>query len=121
MTASALSSTMRSHLPALGPRGEGWVVLQGVLFIAIAASGLLLPAWDGPARVVTTVAGVCRKFGYAGDGGPATDARLSEPSGVAVDRRGNLYIADTGNHRIRKVARNGIITTVAGNGDALPQ
>ena len=46
-----------SRLPDLGPRGEGWVVLQGVLFIAIAASGLLLPAWDGPARVVTTVAG----------------------------------------------------------------
>jgi protein-S-isoprenylcysteine O-methyltransferase Ste14 len=46
-----------SRLPDLGPRGEGWVVLQGVLFIAIAASSLLLPAWDGPARAVTTVAG----------------------------------------------------------------
>jgi protein-S-isoprenylcysteine O-methyltransferase Ste14 len=46
-----------SRLPDLGPRGEGWVVLQGVLFIAIAASGLLLPAWDGPARAVTAVAG----------------------------------------------------------------
>lgn len=75
---------------------------------------------DG-SRVVTTVAGVCRKFGYAGDGGRATDARLWEPRGVALDRRGNLYIADTGNHRIRKVARNGIISTVAGNGEALPQ
>jgi protein-S-isoprenylcysteine O-methyltransferase Ste14 len=47
-----------SRLPDLGPRGEGWVVLQGILFVAIVASGLLLPAWDGPARIVSAAAGV---------------------------------------------------------------
>ena len=54
--------------------------------------------------------------GYGGDDGPATSALLSVPNGVAIDSDGNLYIADTNNNRIRKVDRNGIITTVAGNG-----
>ena len=47
-----------SRLPDLGPRGEGWVALQGVLFIAIAASALLPAAWGGPLRALTTAAGV---------------------------------------------------------------
>ena len=51
---------------------------------------------------------------YSGDGGPATQASLSRPSDVAVDAEGNLYIADTGNHCIRKVDTNGTITTLAG-------
>ena len=46
-----------SRLPSLGPRGEGWVVLQGILLVAIAACGLLPPVWAGPARVVTAAAG----------------------------------------------------------------
>ena len=46
-----------SGLPSLGPRGEGWVVLQGVLLVAIAACGLVPPAWEGPARLVTAAAG----------------------------------------------------------------
>jgi protein-S-isoprenylcysteine O-methyltransferase Ste14 len=46
-----------SRLPSLGPRGEGWVVLQGVLLVAIAACGLLPAAWSGPVRVVTAAAG----------------------------------------------------------------
>ena len=54
---------------------------------------------------------------YAGDGGPATSARLNFASAVAVDIAGNLYIADTLNHRIRRVdASTGIISTIAGNG-----
>ncbi len=51
-----------------------------------------------------------------GDGGPALLAELNMPKGLAFDQAGNLYIADSGNHRIRKVAPNGIITTVAGIG-----
>jgi uncharacterized protein (TIGR03437 family) len=54
--------------------------------------------------------------GYSGDGGPAARAQLAGPSGVAVDSAGNLYIADKGNSRIRKVTPGGTISTVAGNG-----
>src|SRR5438876_901164 len=65
--------------------------------------------------IITTVAGN-GVFGFAGDGGAATGARLNYPSGVALDASGNLYIADQNNNRIRKVdAATGIITTVAGN------
>ncbi len=68
-----------------------------------------------PSGIITTVAGTGMR-GFSGDGGPATGAQLLEPAGVAVDGGGNLFIADRGNHRIRKVSPNGIITTVAGNG-----
>jgi DNA-binding beta-propeller fold protein YncE len=51
-----------------------------------------------------------------GDGGPATRARLFMPAGVAVDRAGNVYIADSNDHRVRKVYRNGIVTRFAGAG-----
>ena len=66
--------------------------------------------------IITTVAGNGTQ-NYSGDGGPATSAALWSPTGVAVDSANNLYIADFGNHRVRKVAATtGIITTVAGNG-----
>jgi sugar lactone lactonase YvrE len=56
--------------------------------------------------------------GYSGDGGPATKAAMNIPAGLAFDGRGNLYIADRANQRVRKVDTKGIITTVAGNGTA---
>lgn len=65
--------------------------------------------------IITTVVGNGRQ-GFSGDGGLATDASLSRPNGVAVDGAGNIYVADTLNHRIRKVNHQGTITTVAGNG-----
>ena len=54
--------------------------------------------------------------GYSGDGGLATSAELNLPYGVAVDSAGNLYIAEYGGNRVRKVNTSGIISTVAGNG-----
>jgi sugar lactone lactonase YvrE len=72
-----------------------------------------------PAGIITTVAGsgsVGSEGGFSGDGGPATAALLKYPAGIAVDAQGNLFIADTQNHRIRKVDPAGIITTVAGVG-----
>jgi uncharacterized protein (TIGR03437 family) len=64
--------------------------------------------------IITTVAGNGLS-GYQGDGGLATAAYISNPSGVAIDNSGNLYFADLGNNRVRMVS-NGIVTTVAGNG-----
>jgi len=66
---------------------------------------------------IYTVAGT-GSYGYSGDGGPATDAQLRYPGGVAIDSAGNLYLADTNNHRIRKVNTGGTITTIAGTGEA---
>ena len=66
--------------------------------------------------IITTVAGN-GQVGYSGDGGPAIEASLNFPAGLAFDR-GNLYIADRNNHRVRKVDSQGIITTVAGTGIA---
>jgi len=69
---------------------------------------------------IETVAGEINtqniRKGFSGDGGPATQALLNNPWAVALDKHGNLYIADADNHRIRKVDTGGTITTVAGNG-----
>ncbi|MCS6817687.1 MAG: hypothetical protein NZ746_09955 [Blastocatellia bacterium] len=67
------------------------------------------------ALIITTIAGT-GSSGFGGDGGSAKNAQLSNPRGVAVDAAGNIYIADTGNHRIRKVDGSGNISTVAGDG-----
>jgi sugar lactone lactonase YvrE len=85
----------------------------GNLFIADASNHRIRKV--DTAGIITTVAGKGIP-GYCGDNGPATNACISVPSGVAVDTMGNLFIADTGNSRIRKVDTAGIITTVAGNG-----
>ena len=55
--------------------------------------------------------------GYSGDGGPAAAGEISFPAGITLDSSGNLYFADTSNSRIRKVDKNGIMTTFAGTGD----
>jgi sugar lactone lactonase YvrE len=65
--------------------------------------------------VITTVAGNGNP-GFFGDDAAATSASLNLPIGTAVDAAGNLYIADTSNHRIRRVSADGMVTTVAGNG-----
>jgi hypothetical protein len=68
-----------------------------------------------PNGIISTVAGSDGR-GFAGDGGPATQARLNTPLGVAVDSAGNLFFTEKGNLRVRKVDANGIISTVAGGG-----
>jgi uncharacterized protein (TIGR03437 family) len=91
--------------------------------IAIDASGNLYIADTGNTRVrridasgnISTFAGNGIR-GYNGDGGPATSAQMLLPTGVAVDSKGNVYIADAGNASVRKVSPNGIISTFAGTG-----
>ena len=78
--------------------------------------GVAVPGWcQTPQFTITTVAGN-GTAGYSGDGGPATSAELNGPRGVTEDIFGNLYIAEYYGQRVRKVATNGIITTLAGNG-----
>jgi sugar lactone lactonase YvrE len=90
------------------------VVLSGCLFLGpLGREGWAVE----PVATISTAAGT-GVAGYAGDGGPAALAQLSFPAGLASDRFGNLFIADTQNHRIRRVAPSGTITTVAGTGRA---
>jgi len=75
----------------------------------------LLAVQLGAQNIIDTAAGN-GIAGFSGDGGTATSALIDDPSGVAVDASGNLYIADTDNLRVRKVNLDGVISTVAGNG-----
>ena len=65
--------------------------------------------------IITTIAGL-GKPGYGGDFGPADKALLKYPFGISLDNKGNFYIADRGNNRVRKIDQRGIITTIAGDG-----
>jgi sugar lactone lactonase YvrE len=73
---------------------------------------------DAKSGVIGTLAGN-GQAGYAGDGGPATEASLNEPYGIVLDRAGNIFVADRLNRRVRRIdAASGIITTSAGTGEA---
>jgi len=85
----------------------------GNLYIADAQNNRIRKV--SPGGIISTAAGNGTQ-GYSGDGGPATNAHLDGPASVAVDSAGNLYIGEQGNDRVRKVSRDGTITTVAGNG-----
>jgi uncharacterized protein (TIGR03437 family) len=96
--------------------------------VALDAAGNIYVADRGSANVVrkidhagiiTTVAGN-GTVGFSGDGGPAINAQFADLRSVTVDSGGNLYLADYGNHRVRKVDSAGIVTTVAGNGSNAP-
>jgi DNA-binding beta-propeller fold protein YncE len=67
--------------------------------------------------IIHTVAGSGKK-GYSGDGGPATEAALKDPWGIAVDGEKNVFFTDHHNRVVRKVDPSGTITTVAGTGEA---
>ena len=86
----------------------------GTIFIADTGNNLIRKV--APSGVISTFAGLNGTPGFSGDGGLATKAALHGPTAVAVDTQGNVFIADTTNNRIRKVAAGtGIITTVAGS------
>jgi trimeric autotransporter adhesin len=108
-----------------GYNGDGIPATKATLFqpagIAVDGSGNIYIADTQNFRVrmvdtngiISTLAGTGAN-GYSGDGGPASQALLHQPTGVAVDAAGNIYIADANNAAVRKIATNGIITTVAG-------
>jgi len=108
--------------------GEGVPATQGIVGspfgVAAAPDGGFYVAdqlWGrvrrvGPDGVMTTFAGSGNSGGFSGDGGPATAAKLSQPTGIALGPDGTLYIADFGNQRVRRVAPDGVITTGAGTG-----
>ena len=113
-----------------GSRGYGgdggqavWALLESPAQIAFGPDGSLYIADTGnhavrrvaPDGVITTVAGG-NGSGYSGDGGPAADARLSGPEGVAVGPLGEVYVSDTVNHRVRVIRLDGRIETLAGDG-----
>jgi sugar lactone lactonase YvrE len=93
------------------------VVLDGAGNLYVADSGNHRIRKITPAGVITTIAGT-GSAGFSGDGGPATSAQLFSPSALAFDGAGNLYVADTGNNRVRRIGTDGRITTVAGTGVA---
>ncbi len=102
---SALSASLNS------PNGVA-VDAAGNIYIADMANNRIREVSGG---VITSIAGSSTEFGYNGDGVPAATASLNNPSAVALDANGNLYIADQDNFRIREIS-SGIITTVVGNG-----
>lgn len=88
----------------------------GDLFVA-EQEGNRIRRIDHATGVITTVAGT-GEFGFAGDGGPATAARLYRPRGLAFDPSGGLFISDSENFRIRRVSPAGVITTYGGTGES---
>src|ERR1700687_3112763 len=102
---------MREDRPGLAPPRIG---VRAISILVLA--GMLAP--PGKTQyIISTIAGNGSQ-GYSGDGGTGTGAHLNSSLGVSVDSVGNLYIADSLNNRIRRVAGNGVITTMAGGGSS---
>ncbi|MFI9240790.1 NHL repeat-containing protein [Streptomyces sp. NPDC053079] len=105
-----------------GPAVEALVHEPGGLVVDDEGGLYLADYWNhrirriSPDGVITTVAGT-GFAGHGGDGGPALLARFAEPRGLALDGAGNLYVAEWKGHRVRRIAPDGTITTVAGTGE----
>ena len=113
MLGSYNSQAVATFADVNGPKGVLVSSATGIVYIADTKNNRIRSIFVANG-VITTVIGT-GVAGYSGDRGVGTSARLSAPSGLAFDRSGNLYIADTGNNVIRKwVPSKGIITTVAG-------
>jgi DNA-binding CsgD family transcriptional regulator/sugar lactone lactonase YvrE len=99
------------------PAGLAIQPVTGDVYIADSGNNRIRKVDRG--GIITTVAGVTNTYyGDSGDDGLAINARLSFPSGVAVDRQGTIFIADTGNNRLRRVTGSGVIVRLAGTGAA---
>ncbi|MBS1825157.1 MAG: SMP-30/gluconolactonase/LRE family protein [Acidobacteria bacterium] len=85
---------------------------SGAIYIADTANHRIRKISAG---IITTIAGD-GDAGFSGDNGPAATARLFRPQGIAIDAAGNVFIADTQNHRVRRISANGRIATIAGTG-----
>ncbi|MFL3025323.1 MAG: LamG-like jellyroll fold domain-containing protein [Candidatus Neomarinimicrobiota bacterium] len=91
------------------------IKLAGSIFVSLNNHTIVkVDTGDGTSAVI---AGIPGESGSSGDGGAATSAKLNNPYGLDIDDDGNIYIADTGNNKIRKIDTNGIITTIAGTGN----
>lgn len=107
--ASALDSTLAfSDRFATGPDGS--------IYITHPNRGIVTRIRPGD-QFVEVFAGTLDQLGFAGDGGPATAARLNQPRDIAVGSDGSVYLHDAANRRIRRIGPDGFIATVAGNGD----
>ncbi len=121
-TISTIAGTGRQ-----GTSGDGGPATDAQLFspsaIALDADGNIFVVSSGGHRVrkidgagtITTIAGTGEQ-GSSGDGGPAIEAKLDRPNAIAVDGEGNVYVAEYGSHRVRKIDAAGVITAFAGNG-----
>jgi len=130
VTAATGIATTYAGTGTTGYTGDGGAAtsarLSGPQGLVLAANGDLYIADTGNnvIRRVTAATGVITTFagtgtaGFLGDGGVATSARLNAPESVSISASGELYIADAGNNRIRRVSTGGTITTVAGTGTA---
>ncbi|MBI2501798.1 MAG: tandem-95 repeat protein [Candidatus Latescibacteria bacterium] len=113
-TAGATGDSGAAASAKLNSPGGVLVTSAGVIYVADTGNHKIrriTAARDS----ITTIAGT-GTAGAAGDGGAATSAQLSSPAGLCMDASGNLYVADTGNHKIRRISPVGLITTVAGTG-----
>lgn len=124
MGLSARADTIRTFAGSLVPDGSATNIGVAVAGVAVDAAGLVYVTdpFYHTVRKIDPVSGWSKVIagvgstGFSGDDGAATSAKLNTPRGVAVDSAGNVYIADTGNNRIRKVDTRGVISTFAGTG-----
>src|SRR5689334_22567320 len=119
---SLMTTYVGPQLPANGSIAAAQSIDHPTAAVPDGAGGLYIASYRqnrvyfvAPDGTLSIAAGTS-SWGFGGDGGPATDAMLAFPTGLAIDPDGNLYILDALNFRVRKVTKNGVITTIAGTG-----